>query len=129
MCVCVWWQRSRSEGSAVGSEGWEEGESEEEDGGERQEEDQEKKEEEEEKMEEKVTSGEKDGAEEEEERKRKAEASSSHPPAKKKPDDSKLHELWPPAEPAGPSAVLKCIIGSLKEQFTQKLLPLLLLMI
>ncbi|XP_070766926.1 PHD finger protein 20-like [Enoplosus armatus] len=81
-------EKSRSEKSAVGSEGWEEGESEEEeDGGERQEEE----EEEEEKKEEKVTSEKKEGAEEEEEeeRKRKAEPSSSHPPAKKKTDGSR----------------------------------------
>ncbi|XP_040916759.1 PHD finger protein 20-like isoform X2 [Toxotes jaculatrix] len=78
--------KSRSEKSAVGSEGWEEGESEEEDGGEREEE--EKKEEE---VEENVTSEVKEGAVEggEEERKRKAEPSSSQPPAKKKTDDSR----------------------------------------
>ncbi|XP_029282382.1 PHD finger protein 20-like isoform X2 [Cottoperca gobio] len=80
-------EKSRSEKSAVGSEGWEEGESEEEeeeeeeDGGEREEE---RKEEEMEN----VTSEEKEGAEEEE-RKRKAEPSSSHPPAKKKADDGR----------------------------------------
>ncbi|XP_076597201.1 PHD finger protein 20-like isoform X2 [Chaetodon auriga] len=75
-------EKSRSEKSAVGSEGWEEGESEdEEDGGEREER-------EEEKEMEKVTSEEKEGSQEEvEERKRKAEPSSSHQPAKKKSDD------------------------------------------
>ncbi|XP_077937464.1 PHD finger protein 20 isoform X4 [Gasterosteus aculeatus] len=75
-------EKSRSEKSAVGSEGWEEGESEEEEeaGGQRVEE-----EEEEERNEE--ASGEREGAGEgEEERKRKAEPSSSHPPAKKKTD-------------------------------------------
>ncbi|XP_054464944.1 PHD finger protein 20-like [Anoplopoma fimbria] len=79
-------EKSRSEKSAVGSEGWEEGESEEEeeDEGEEEEEEEEIKEEE---TEEKVTSGEMEGAEEgEEERKRRAEPSSSHPPAKKKTD-------------------------------------------
>uniref|UniRef100_UPI0037E727CD PHD finger protein 20-like n=1 Tax=Semicossyphus pulcher TaxID=241346 RepID=UPI0037E727CD len=94
-------EKSRSEKSAVGSEGWEEGESgeeeeeeeeeeegEEEDRGESEEEE-EKKEKKEEEMEEKVMSEEKGGAEEgEEERKRKAEPSSSHPPAKRKTDDS-----------------------------------------
>ncbi|XP_040009198.1 PHD finger protein 20-like isoform X3 [Xiphias gladius] len=80
-------EKSRSEKSAVGSEGWEEGESEEEEDGGEKEEEEEKKEEE---AEEKVTSEERDGAVEgEEERKRKAEASSSHPPAKKKTDDSR----------------------------------------
>ncbi|XP_029363289.1 PHD finger protein 20-like [Echeneis naucrates] len=72
---------SRSEKSAVGSEGWEEGESEEEDGGEREEE--ENKEEE---VEEKVTSEENEGAVEGE-RKRKTESSFSHH-SKKKTDDS-----------------------------------------
>ncbi|XP_026188971.1 PHD finger protein 20-like [Mastacembelus armatus] len=77
-------KKSRSEKSAVGSEGWEEGESEEEDGVERQQE--EKKEEE---VQEKVASDEKEGAVEgEEERKRKAEAPSSQTPAKKKADTS-----------------------------------------
>uniref|UniRef100_G3N5R9 C2H2-type domain-containing protein n=2 Tax=Gasterosteus aculeatus aculeatus TaxID=481459 RepID=G3N5R9_GASAC len=77
-------EKSRSEKSAVGSEGWEEGESEEEEeaGGQRVEEEEE---EEEERNEE--ASGEREGAGEgEEERKRKAEPSSSHPPAKKKTD-------------------------------------------
>ncbi|XP_070696180.1 PHD finger protein 20-like [Pempheris klunzingeri] len=86
-------EKSRSEKSAVGSEGWEEGESEEEDDGQREEEEEEedeKKKMEEEEMEQKVTPEEKDGAEEgQEERKRKAEASSSHPPAKKKTDDGR----------------------------------------
>ncbi|XP_045911438.1 PHD finger protein 20-like isoform X2 [Micropterus dolomieu] len=89
-------EKSRSEKSAVGSEGWEEGESEEEeedDGeGRRGEEEEEKKKkegEEEEEMEEKVTLEEKEGTEEEGERKRKAEPSSSNPPAKKKTDDSR----------------------------------------
>ncbi|XP_038578910.1 LOW QUALITY PROTEIN: PHD finger protein 20-like [Micropterus salmoides] len=89
-------EKSRSEKSAVGSEGWEEGESEEEeeedDGeGRRGEEEEEKKEGEgeEEEMEEKVTLEEKEGTEEEGERKRKAEPSSSNPPAKKKTDDSR----------------------------------------
>uniref|UniRef100_A0A3Q3K5V4 C2H2-type domain-containing protein n=2 Tax=Monopterus albus TaxID=43700 RepID=A0A3Q3K5V4_MONAL len=78
--------RSRSEKGAVGSEGWEEGESEEEeeDGGQREEEQKEKKEE---KVEE-VTSEEKEGALEGEEE-RKAETSSPHKPAKKKTDDSR----------------------------------------
>ncbi|KAG7220379.1 hypothetical protein INR49_018217, partial [Caranx melampygus] len=81
--VKLFQEKSRSEKSAVGSEGWEEGESEEEDGGEREEED--KKEEE---VEEKVTSEENERADEEDgERKRKAETSSSHLPAKKKADD------------------------------------------
>ncbi|XP_075957944.1 PHD finger protein 20-like isoform X3 [Anarhichas minor] len=86
-------EKSRSEKSAVGSEGWEEGESEEEEEeeGESEEEEQEggerEEEEEEEEGEEKVTSGKKEGAEEgDEERKMKAEPSSSHPPAKKKTD-------------------------------------------
>lgn len=89
---CVWKQKPRSEKSAVGSEGWEEGESEEEeeeDGGETEEAEKEKKEEE---VEEKVTSEEKEGSVEEE-RKRNVEASSSQhqqTPAKKKTDDSKL---------------------------------------
>ncbi|XP_067449652.1 PHD finger protein 20-like isoform X1 [Thunnus thynnus] len=92
-------KKSRSEKSAVGSEGWEEGESEEEEeGGERgedeeeeEEEEEKKKKEEEEEEEEKVTSEDKEGAAEGEEgeRKRKAEPSSSHPPAKKKTDDSR----------------------------------------
>ncbi|XP_013884837.1 PHD finger protein 20 [Austrofundulus limnaeus] len=74
----------RSERSAVGSEGWEEGESEEEEEEEEMsEEDQgEKKGDDEEKM----TSEEKEGAEEEEEE-RKMEASSSQPPSKKKTGD------------------------------------------
>lgn len=86
--VCVVTQKSRPERRAVGSEGWEEGESDEErDGDERQKEEQGL-------MEEKVTSGEKEGAEKgEEEKKRKAQPSSSHLPAKKKTDDSKFHEL------------------------------------
>ncbi|XP_019961781.1 PHD finger protein 20-like [Paralichthys olivaceus] len=84
-------EKSKSEKSAVGSEGWEEGESEEEqeeqdeedvDGGERDEEG-EKKEEQEEKEETE------EEEEEEEERKRKAEASSSHPPVKKKTDEGR----------------------------------------
>ncbi|KAI3357890.1 hypothetical protein L3Q82_016272, partial [Scortum barcoo] len=85
-------EKSRSEKTAVGSEGWEEGESEEEDhGGEREEEEEEVEEKKKkEEMEEKVTSEVKEEAvEEEEERKRKAEPSSSHPPAKKKTDDSR----------------------------------------
>uniref|UniRef100_A0A1A8P160 Round spermatid basic protein 1 n=2 Tax=Nothobranchius rachovii TaxID=451742 RepID=A0A1A8P160_9TELE len=73
----------------VGSEGWEEGESEEEEvvseGGEEEEEGEEKREEEEE-----VTSEKEEAEEREEERKRKAEPSSSHPPAKKKADSSRL---------------------------------------
>ncbi|XP_060889930.1 PHD finger protein 20-like [Labrus mixtus] len=75
-------EKSRSEKSAVGSEGWEEGESgEEEDGrGSEEEEEEERKEGRKEE-----TSEEKEGAEEE---KRKAEPSSSHPTAKKKTDDS-----------------------------------------
>ncbi|KAM9350642.1 PHD finger protein 20-like [Symphorus nematophorus] len=86
-------EKSRPEKSAVGSEGWEEGESEEEeDGGVREKEKKEEEEEEEEEggeeKEERVKSEEKEGAEEEE-RKRKAEPSSSHPPAKKKTDDSR----------------------------------------
>uniref|UniRef100_A0A665U5V4 C2H2-type domain-containing protein n=1 Tax=Echeneis naucrates TaxID=173247 RepID=A0A665U5V4_ECHNA len=81
----VWKQKSRSEKSAVGSEGWEEGESEEEDGGEREEE--ENKEEE---VEEKVTSEENEGAVEGE-RKRKTESSFSHH-SKKKTDDNVLLE-------------------------------------
>lgn len=92
-------ERSRSERSAVGSEGWEEGESEEEEeeqnpkeeegegGGEEQ---QQGEEEEEKKGEKEETSEEKEGAkEEEEERRRKAEPSSSHPPAKKKTDNNR----------------------------------------
>lgn len=90
---CVWKQKSRSEKSAVGSEGWEEGESEEEEhGGETEEAEKEKKEEE---VEEKVTSEEKEGSVDEE-RKRRAEASSSQhqqTPAKKKTDDGKLHDV------------------------------------
>ena len=84
-------QKSKSEKSAVGSEGWEEGESEEEqdeeevDGGERDEEGEKKEEEEEEE--------EKEETEEEEERKRKAEASPSHPPVKKKTDEGKWDNL------------------------------------
>ncbi|XP_071314859.1 PHD finger protein 20-like isoform X3 [Trachinotus anak] len=80
-------EKSRSEKSAVGSEGWEEGESEEEDGGEREEEENKGGE-----VEEKVTSEENEGTGEGEgegERKRKAEASSSHPAAKKKADESR----------------------------------------
>ncbi|XP_027131417.1 PHD finger protein 20-like [Larimichthys crocea] len=86
-------EKSRSDKSAVGSEGWEEGESEEEeeDGGERGDDEEDKKKDEEGGEEEKVTSEEKEGAEEveeeEEERKRKVEPSSSHPPAKKKTAD------------------------------------------
>ncbi|XP_063320170.1 PHD finger protein 20-like isoform X1 [Pelmatolapia mariae] len=84
-------EKSRSEKSAVGSEGWEEGESEEEEGGEGQEEEEEEEEKkEEEETDEKVTTEETDAAEErEEDRKRKAEPSSSNPPAKKKTDDSR----------------------------------------
>ncbi|XP_049438126.1 PHD finger protein 20-like isoform X2 [Epinephelus fuscoguttatus] len=85
-------RKSRSEKSAVGSEGWEEGESEEEeDGGQREEEEEEQEEKKrKEDMEEKGTSEEKEGTEEgEEERKRKGEPSSSHSPAKKKTDDSR----------------------------------------
>ncbi|MEQ2250909.1 hypothetical protein ILYODFUR_005791 [Ilyodon furcidens] len=80
-------ENSRSEKSAVGSEGWEEGESEEEEqepGGEGGEEPQE---EEEEKGEEGETSEEKEGAEEEESR--NAEPSSSPPPAKKKTENNR----------------------------------------
>ncbi|KAM4738178.1 PHD finger protein 20-like [Anableps anableps] len=82
-------ERSRSERSAVGSEGWEEGESDEEEQNPKEEEGQEqqqeeKKEGEKEEEEEEETSEEKEGAEEEEaRRRRKAEPSSSHPPAKK----------------------------------------------
>ncbi|XP_034392236.1 PHD finger protein 20-like isoform X2 [Cyclopterus lumpus] len=83
-------EKSRSEKSAVGSEGWEEGESEEDGEEEEEEEEEERKEEEEtdeEETEEKVTSGEEEGAEEEdEERKKQADLSSSPPPAKKKTD-------------------------------------------
>lgn len=96
-------QRSRSERSAVGSEGWEEGESEEEEdeqnpkedeGGGGGEEQQQGEEGEEKKGEKEETSEEKEGAkEEEEERTRKAEPSSSHPPAKKKTDNSKMADL------------------------------------
>ncbi|XP_006806368.1 PHD finger protein 20-like [Neolamprologus brichardi] len=86
-------EKSRSEKSAVGSEGWEEGESEEEEGGEGQEEEEEEEEEEkkeEEEADEKVTTEETDAdLEREEDRKRKAEPSSSNPPAKKKTDDSR----------------------------------------
>ncbi|XP_026224110.1 PHD finger protein 20-like isoform X2 [Anabas testudineus] len=80
-------KKSRSEKSAVGSEGWEEGESEEEDGREREDMEEEEKEEE---MEEKVTSEEKEESVEAE-RKRKAEASSSQhqqTPAKRRTDDN-----------------------------------------
>nr|XP_046253068.1 PHD finger protein 20-like [Scatophagus argus]XP_046253069.1 PHD finger protein 20-like [Scatophagus argus] len=69
-------EKSRSEKSAVGSEGWEEGESEDENGGEK------------EKME-METSEQKEVEEAEEERKRKAEPSFSLPPVKKKTDDSR----------------------------------------
>ncbi|XP_063748372.1 PHD finger protein 20-like isoform X2 [Eleginops maclovinus] len=78
-------EKSRSEKSAVGSEGWEEGESEEE-GEERKEEEEEEEEMEERKEE--ATSEKKEGSEEEE-RKRKAEPSSSHPPSKKKTDEGR----------------------------------------
>ncbi|XP_040927408.1 PHD finger protein 20-like isoform X5 [Betta splendens] len=78
-------QKSRSEKSAVGSEGWEEGESEEEEGGgEREKED---KDDREEVTEEKATLQEKEGSDEEV-RKRKAETSSSHTASKKKMEDS-----------------------------------------
>uniref|UniRef100_A0A1A8TYE2 Serine/arginine repetitive matrix 4 n=2 Tax=Nothobranchius furzeri TaxID=105023 RepID=A0A1A8TYE2_NOTFU len=81
-------EKSKSEKN-VGSEGWEEGESEEEEvvseGGEEEEEGEKKREEEEE-----VTSEKEEAEEREEERKRKAEPSSSHPPAKKKADSSRL---------------------------------------
>ncbi|TKS76483.1 PHD finger protein 20-like protein 1 [Collichthys lucidus] len=86
-------EKTRSDKSAVGSEGWEEGESEEEEddgGGERGDDEEDKKRDEEGGGEEKVTSEEKEGAEdveEEEERKRKVEPSSSDPPAKKKTAD------------------------------------------
>ncbi|KAM4562144.1 PHD finger protein 20-like isoform 2-T2 [Odontesthes bonariensis] len=88
-------KRSRSEKSAVGSEGWEEGESEEEGGQGGEEEEKEPKEEEE--AEETMTSEEKEGAQEDEddeeddedEEERKAEPSSSHLPAKKKTDESR----------------------------------------
>ncbi|XP_033981488.1 PHD finger protein 20-like isoform X2 [Trematomus bernacchii] len=72
-------EKSRPKKSAVGSEGWEEGESEEE-GEER------KEEEEMEERKEETTSETKEGDEEEE---RKAEPSSSHPPAKKKTDEGR----------------------------------------
>ncbi|XP_023148713.2 PHD finger protein 20-like [Amphiprion ocellaris] len=80
-------EKSRSEKSAVGSEGWEEGESEEEDEEAvvREEEEKEKKGQE---VEEKVEENEGVEEEREEDRKRKAECS-SHPPAKKKTDDSR----------------------------------------
>lgn len=74
----------------MGSEGWEEGESEEEGGGVEKQEVVKKKKEEEKKAEliEKVTSEEKEGVDDEEnERKRKAELSSSHLPTKKKVDE------------------------------------------
>ncbi|KAM7410754.1 hypothetical protein PAMA_020949 [Pampus argenteus] len=78
-------KKSRSEKSAVGSEGWEEGESEEEEGAERKDDEEEKEEEEDVQ---KVTSENEGAAEGEEgERKRKAEPSSSYLPAKKKTDD------------------------------------------
>ncbi|KAF3860949.1 hypothetical protein F7725_001204 [Dissostichus mawsoni] len=73
-------EKSRPKKSAVGSEGWEEGESEEE-GEERKEEEEEMEERKEE-----TTSETKEGDEEEE---RKAEPSSSHPPAKKKTDEGR----------------------------------------
>ncbi|KAM3618219.1 uncharacterized protein V6R79_017508 [Siganus canaliculatus] len=94
-------EKSRSDRSAVGSEGWEEeeeeeGESEEEEeeeeeaGGVQREEEPEKRTEEGEEEEEEeggVPSQEKEGGDEaEEERKRRAEPSPSHPPAKKKTD-------------------------------------------
>ncbi|XP_035998868.1 PHD finger protein 20 isoform X1 [Fundulus heteroclitus] len=84
-------ERSRSEKSAVGSEGWEEGESEEEEQNPKGEEgeEQQQEEEEEEKGEEE-TSEEKEGAEEEEdEEERTAEPSSSHSPAKKKTENNR----------------------------------------
>ncbi|XP_024865554.1 PHD finger protein 20 isoform X2 [Kryptolebias marmoratus] len=80
-------KKSKSEKSAVGSEGWEEGESEEEEEiGEGEEEDEgEKKGEEDEK----VMSEKEEAEEEEEERKRKGEPLSSQPPPKKKTDNSR----------------------------------------
>ncbi|XP_074536731.1 PHD finger protein 20-like [Halichoeres trimaculatus] len=89
-------QKSRSEKCAVGSEGWEEGESGE-DGKESEDDDEEEEEEkeQEEGMKEEVSSEEKERGEDvEEERKRKAEPSSSHPAAKRKTDDggsSRVH--------------------------------------
>ncbi|XP_008281432.1 PHD finger protein 20-like isoform X2 [Stegastes partitus] len=88
-------EKSRSEKSAVGSEGWEEGESEEEEedeeeeieGGVREEEEEKEEEKKGEAVEEKVEENEGVGEERDEERKRKAE-SSSHPPSKKKANDS-----------------------------------------
>ncbi|XP_068187773.1 PHD finger protein 20-like isoform X2 [Antennarius striatus] len=79
-------EKSGREKSAVGSEGWEEGESEEENGDEG-----EAKVEKDEEMEKDVTLEDKEVAEEgdgEEERKRKAKPSSSSPSAKRKPDDN-----------------------------------------
>ncbi|XP_029993844.1 PHD finger protein 20-like [Sphaeramia orbicularis] len=80
-------EKDRCDKGAVGSEGWEEGDSEEEEeeGGPREEE--EKKEDEAEEGEE--TSGKKEEEEEDEDRKRKAEPSSTQTPAKKKPDESR----------------------------------------
>ncbi|XP_034551038.1 PHD finger protein 20-like isoform X1 [Notolabrus celidotus] len=109
-------EKSRSEKYAVGSEGWEEGESgedgkESEDEGDEEEEeekkDEEEREEEEEKEEEEVMSEEKEGGEDvEEERKRKAEPSSSHPAAKRKTDDGgsgAAHDEPITADPAQPA--------------------------
>ncbi|KAM8863104.1 PHD finger protein 20-like isoform 3-T3 [Spinachia spinachia] len=82
-------EKSRPEKSAVGSEGWEEGESEEE--GQEEEEEECGREREEQRNEDAMeeASGEREAterAEEEEDEKRKAGPSSSHPPAKKKTD-------------------------------------------
>ncbi|XP_007574494.1 PHD finger protein 20-like isoform X2 [Poecilia formosa] len=82
-------ERSRSERSAVGSEGWEEGESEEEEQNPKEGEGQETQEEEEKKGGEEETSEEKEGAEEEEEERKTAEPSSSHPPTKKKTENNR----------------------------------------
>ncbi|XP_078101517.1 PHD finger protein 20-like isoform X2 [Sander vitreus] len=84
---------ARREKGALGSEGWEEGESEEEEKDKRKEEEMEEEVTSQEKEEvtsqekEEVTSEEKEAVTSEE-MKRKAEPSSSHPPAKKKADDS-----------------------------------------
>ncbi|KAM6924445.1 PHD finger protein 20-like [Xenentodon cancila] len=87
-------EKSKSEKSAVGSEGWEEGESEEEEEEEEEEEDVEGEKEEtkkgEDEMEEEVTSEGREGAEDIlEETKRKGESGLSSPPAKTKTDDSR----------------------------------------
>ncbi|XP_027866788.1 PHD finger protein 20-like isoform X1 [Xiphophorus couchianus] len=85
-------ERSRSERSAVGSEGWEEGESEEEEQNPKEGGGQEMQEEEEKKGgEEEETSEEKEGAEEEEEEEERktAEPSSSYPPTKKKTENNR----------------------------------------